>query len=105
MPDTHTPQRGDIYKNCDPRGGPSIRITKYTPGTNRADVVDAATGKHPRTILVKHLHATDRTWQGARRRTGYALTDGAESHRDARTGPPATPEPHQPPRVAQRGSQ
>lgn len=66
-------QPGQIYRNCDPRGGPRIRITRYEPGWNRADVVDATTGKQPRRILVTHLHQSATTKNGQPRRTGYAL--------------------------------
>lgn len=64
---------GQVYESCDPRGGFAIRIVAYTPGSNRADVVDHLTGKYPRSILVTALHATGTTKTGAPRRTGYRL--------------------------------
>lgn len=64
---------GQIYRSCDPRGGPRIRITQYELGWNRADVVDATTGKNPRRIVTRNLHATATTKTGKPRRTGYAL--------------------------------
>lgn len=64
---------GQIYRSCDPRGGPIIRITRYRPGDARAHVVDARDGKRFRQILVTALHATATTRTGAPRRTGYAL--------------------------------
>lgn len=70
---THTVEAGQVYDSCDPRGGPSIRVTRYTPGTARAYVVDAVTGKHPRGVLVSSLHASGLTGQGLPRRTGYRL--------------------------------
>ena len=66
-------QPGQVYRSCDPRGGPRIRIEKYTPGSNRAHVVDAYDGKRFRQILVSQLHATPTTRDGQPRRTGYAL--------------------------------
>lgn len=66
-------QPGQVYKSCDPRGGPTIRIVCYEPGWNRADVVDAITGKNPRRIIVRDLHESATTHAGAPRRTGYAL--------------------------------
>lgn len=68
---------GQIYESCDPRGGFAIRIVGYTPGSNRADVVDHMTGKYPRSILVASLHATGTTKTGAARRTGYRLVQEA----------------------------
>lgn len=66
-------QPGQIYRSCDPRGGFSIRIAAYTPDSNRVDVVDALTGKYPRSILATALHASPTTRDGKPRRTGYAL--------------------------------
>lgn len=62
-----------IYRSADPRGGPRIRITAYTPGTARAHVVDAVTGRRFRQILVSGLHASPTTKTGLPRRTGYVL--------------------------------
>lgn len=66
-------QPGQTYRSLDLRGGSRIRITAYEPGWNRADVVDATTGKYPRRIVVRNLHATATTRDGKPRRTGYAL--------------------------------
>ncbi|MGQ4343534.1 hypothetical protein [Streptomyces sp. SAS_275] len=64
---------GQIYRSCDPRGGPRIRIKSYRPGDARAHVVDARDGKRFRQILVTALHATVTTRDGQPRRTGYVL--------------------------------
>ena len=64
---------GQVYESCDPRGGFNIRVVAYTPGSTRADVVDAMTGKYPRSILVRSLHASGTTAHGRERRTGYRL--------------------------------
>jgi len=64
-----------IYRSCDPRGGPSIRITSYRPGEARAQVVNAADGKRFRQILVAQLHDSPLTKTGKPRRTGYALEE------------------------------
>ena len=64
---------GQVYRSCDPRGGPRIRIVSYTPGTSRARVVDAYSGKQPRGILVNSLHDSPMTRSGQPRRTGYVL--------------------------------
>jgi hypothetical protein len=81
--ETHTIKVGQVYESCDPRDAlaagvsgadlPRIRIVDYTPGMNRADVVDATTGQRPRSILVSSLHASGITSQGLPRRTGYRL--------------------------------
>lgn len=70
---------GQIYESCDPRGGFAIRVVEYMPGSNRADVVDAMTGKYPRSILVSSLHASGTTRNGKPRRTGYRLIQDAAS--------------------------
>jgi len=64
---------GQVYASCDPRGGFDIRIDAYTPVSNRADVVDAFTGKRRRSILTSSLHASRMTRHGKARRTGYYL--------------------------------
>lgn len=74
--DTHI-KAGQVYESCDPRGGFAVRVVDYTPGANRADVVDHLTGKYPRSILVQSLHATGTTRSGAPRRTGYRLVQDA----------------------------
>lgn len=71
-----TIQAGQIYRSCDPRGGPRIRVKSYTPGHNTAHVVDADDDKRPRWILVDSLHASATTRYGKPRRTGYALEAG-----------------------------
>lgn len=75
MPDTPEPgiQVGQVYRSCDPRDQIRIRIAYYQPGWQRASVVDAASGKRHRKILVASLHASATTDKGTRRRTGYAL--------------------------------
>ncbi|MGW2371742.1 hypothetical protein [Kitasatospora sp. NPDC001683] len=74
----HAIRPGQVYTDCDPRGGATIRITDYTPGSNRADVVDATTGKRPRQILVRSLHDSATTRDGKPRRTGYRLVRDAK---------------------------
>ena len=72
-------QPGQVFRSCDPRGGPHIRIETYRPGSNRAHIVDAATGKRFRQILVTALHDSDTTRAGTQRRTGYVLEpDGCD---------------------------
>lgn len=66
---------GQTYTSCDPRGGSTIRISHYTPGSDFAHVVDSATGKRPRTIRVSSLHATATAAWGKPRRTGYVLVN------------------------------
>lgn len=66
---------GLVYRSCDPRDNLPIRI-RVCPdylGENRVAVVDAATGKRPRSILASSLHASPFTAAGQPRRTGYAL--------------------------------
>lgn len=65
---------GQVYRSCHPLDDISIRITHYRPGDARARIVDAATGKRFRQILVSQLHSTATTKTGLPRRTGYALT-------------------------------
>ncbi|MET9051236.1 hypothetical protein ABZW50_08790 [Streptomyces bacillaris] len=69
-------QPGQIYRSADPRDThrEPIRITAYD-GTNRADVVDAYSGKKPRSILINSLHVSPTTKNGTPRRTGYVLED------------------------------
>ena len=64
-----------VYRSCDPRDDPPIRIRieSYRPGDARAHIVDAATGKRFRQILVTQLHDSPTTRDGQPRRTGYAL--------------------------------
>ena len=70
-----TIEPGQIYQSCDPRDQPPIRlrIESWRPGDARAHVVDAATGKRFRQILVNSLHDSPTTKTGQPRRTGYAL--------------------------------
>jgi hypothetical protein len=66
---------GLVYRSCDPRDNPPIRI-RISPsylGENRVPVVDAVTGKRPRSILVSQLHDSPTTRLGEPRRTGYVL--------------------------------
>ncbi|MFJ6578404.1 hypothetical protein ACIQMY_20835 [Streptomyces sp. NPDC091368] len=64
-------EKDQTYRYADPRETIRIRITSYTPGDARAHVVDADTGKRPRQILARTLHATPTTKTGAPRKTGY----------------------------------
>jgi hypothetical protein len=64
---------GQVYRACNPRDRIRIRIVSYQPGSARADVVDAVTGKRPRQIYVTNIHTAPTTHTGAPRRTGYAL--------------------------------
>lgn len=70
-------QAGQIYRSADPRDDITILIESYRPGDLRAHVVDAHTGKRPRQVLVRNLHESAYTKQGAKRRTGYILQSGA----------------------------
>lgn len=66
---------GLVYRSCDPRDNPPIRI-RVCPGylgENRVSVVDAVTGKRPRSIVASSLHDSPFTAAGQPRRTGYAL--------------------------------
>ena len=64
-------ESGQVYRSCDPRGGPLVRIVAVY--ANSVDVVDAQDGKRPRRILAKFLHDSPTTRDGKPRRTGYAL--------------------------------
>jgi hypothetical protein len=64
---------GQIYRSCDPRDSIRLRVESYEPGSVRAHVVDAETGKRSRRLLVNRLHETATTKSGAPRRTGYVL--------------------------------
>lgn len=87
MPEIHTPKPDDVYESCDPRDAaaarvlgfdpPRIPITSYTPGHNRAEVVEAGTGRRPRSILLSSLHESSTTQAGLPRRTGYRLVQEA----------------------------
>ena len=66
-----TIEPGQVYRSCDPRGGPRVRIVAVNP--NSVDVVDARDGKRHRRILLTYIHATQTTKTGKPRRTGYAL--------------------------------
>ena len=68
-----TIQPGQTYRSADPRGGPRIRIERYTAGHAHAWVVNAYDGKRARWVLVRNLHASPDTKTGASRRTGYVL--------------------------------
>lgn len=70
---------GQIYQSADPRDSIRIRIVRYEDGWNRADVVDALTGKRPRRMLATALHASPTTKTGQPRRTGYVLISGGQS--------------------------
>jgi hypothetical protein len=62
---------GQVYRSCDPRGGPLVRVVTVNP--NSVNVVDAQDGKRPRRILLAYLHDSPTTKTGQPRRTGYAL--------------------------------
>ncbi|MEV4557171.1 hypothetical protein AB0K51_09250 [Kitasatospora sp. NPDC049285] len=65
---------GQIYAACHPMDeGRRIRIESHIPGHATATVVDADTGKRPRSIRVTVLHPTPTTRTGRARRSGYAL--------------------------------
>ncbi|MFH8581697.1 hypothetical protein [Streptomyces zaomyceticus] len=66
-------QPGQTYRSADPRGGPLIRIERFTPGHNHAWVVNAHDGKRGRWVLIRNLHDSVFTKTRARRRTGYVL--------------------------------
>lgn len=68
---------GQTYRSADPRETIRIRVDSYTPGENRAYVVDAFTGKRPRWILANTLHASPTTQAGKPRRSGYVLEQPA----------------------------
>lgn len=70
-------QPGQTYRSADPRGGPRIRVERFTTGHNHVWAVNAYDGKRGRWILVRNLHDSAFTKTGARRRTGYVL-EGAE---------------------------
>ena len=72
-----TIQPGQTYRSADPRGGPRIRIERYTIGHAHAWVVNAHDGKRARWVLVRNLHASSKTKTGAVRRTGYVLEGAA----------------------------
>ena len=71
-------QPGQTYRSADPRELIRIRIESYTPGDARAHVVDAATGKRPRQMLVRALHQSPTTKTGQPRRSGYVLETGGQ---------------------------
>lgn len=71
-------QAGQVYRSADPRDSITILIESYRPGELRAHVVDAVDGKRPRSILVRNLHESAYTRQGAKRRTGYVKIKDAE---------------------------
>ncbi|RSS59826.1 hypothetical protein [Streptomyces sp. WAC01280] len=66
-------QPGQIYRSADPRGGPRIRVERYTHGHDHAWVVNAHDGKRARWVLTRSLHATATAKTGTPRRTGYVL--------------------------------
>ncbi|MEU2593057.1 hypothetical protein ABZ649_04780 [Streptomyces albidoflavus] len=71
---TRTPiAENQTYRALDPRSTTRLRIERYTPGSNRAWVVDALTGKRGRYIQVTALHDSATTRDGSPRRGGYLL--------------------------------
>lgn len=85
-------QPGQTYRSADPRELIRIRIKSYVPGENRALVVDAATGKRPRPMLVTALHDSPTTQAGKPRRSGYVLETAATDQGAARTASGQQPE-------------
>lgn len=71
-------QAGQVYRSADPRDSITILIESYRPGALHAHVVDAVTGKRPRSILAHRLHESPTTMTGAKRRTGYVKIKDAE---------------------------
>ena len=67
----HEVRPGQVYEGCDPRD--SIRIRVVSVAADSADVVDAVTGKRPRSVLLRSLHDSGTRPDGKRRRTGYRL--------------------------------
>jgi len=65
---------GQTYRSANPRDGhrEPIRIVAYD-GCNRAEVVDAHSGKNRRQILINSFHDSATTKNGKPRRTGYLL--------------------------------
>lgn len=59
----------EVWRNCDPRDEIVVRVTSVSD--TRVEVVDAATGKRPRSLLRKSFHDSANTTTGAVRRTGY----------------------------------
>lgn len=69
-------QPGQTYRSADPRGGPRIRVERFTAGHSHVWAVNAYDGKRGRWILIRNLHDSASTKTGARRRTGYVLEGG-----------------------------
>jgi hypothetical protein len=59
----------EIWRNCDPRDEIVVRVTAVSH--TRVEVVDATTGKRPRSLLRRSFHESAVTHTGAIRRTGY----------------------------------
>ncbi|GAA1466255.1 hypothetical protein NE857_09345 [Nocardiopsis exhalans] len=66
---------GEIWKPCDPRAHYLVRVTEVS--ATRVEVVDAATGKRPRSILRQEFHDNPDTKHGAPRRTGFICVRSA----------------------------
>lgn len=66
-----TIEPGQVYRSCDSRGGPLVRVVEVH--ANSVQVVDAQDGKRPRRILLTYIHDSPITKTGKPRRTGYAL--------------------------------
>ena len=70
----HSVLPGQVYVSCDPRDYGNVKVRVTEVGGQRAQVVDAETGKRPRSILLASFHAeatNPRT--GRARKTGYRL--------------------------------
>ncbi|WP_160050745.1 hypothetical protein [Nocardiopsis sp. FR4] len=71
-----TPVRvGETWRHCNPRDKIVVRVTKLSD--TRIEVVDAATGKRPRSLLRHSFHASPVTHTGAQRKTGYVQVSAA----------------------------
>ena len=73
---------GQVYRSCDPRGGPNIRIESYTSyGAGRqtqdtafiATITEDGRPARFRRVSPRQLHDSPTTRDGKPRRTGYAL--------------------------------
>lgn len=81
----HEVRPGQVYESCRPQGGIHTRIRIVSVGGNRADVVDAGTGRRPRSVLITALHPSGETSTGRPRRWDYRLveeTSGKTTPRD-----------------------
>lgn len=73
---------GDVWRDLDPRGGPTFRVVEVDPpdlmpGRARVEGLD---GKRPRSVLL------DRFRDGTHYRSGYTLVSRAELPEEDRHG-------------------